>query len=87
LIVFHTRKFKPIFVGLVQVAILVGSLFPIVGSVEVRQFVLGINRAEVNVHCGNRLHPVSEKVNGNFELFLTTQTAGKRHLDRFDRDN
>jgi len=61
LIVFHTRKFKPIFVGLVQVAILVGSLFPIVGSVEVRQFVLGINRAEVNVHCVNRISELRRK--------------------------
>jgi hypothetical protein len=25
----------------------------------------------VRGHCGNRLHPTSEKVNGNLELFLT----------------
>ena len=47
----------------------------------------GDERDRINVHCGNRLHPAVEKVNGKFELFLTTQTAGKRHLDRFDRDN
>jgi hypothetical protein len=50
-----------VFVGLVQIGILVGSLFPIVGSVEVRQFVLGINRAEVNVHCVNRISELRRK--------------------------
>jgi len=39
---------------------------------ETDQVVTGRDeRDRINVHCGNILHPVSEKVNGNFELFLT----------------
>ena len=39
---------------------------------ETDQIVTGRNEGNVvRGHCGNILHPVSEKVNGNFELFLT----------------
>jgi hypothetical protein len=39
---------------------------------EADQIVTGGNEGNVvRGHCGNILHPVSEKVNGNFELFLT----------------
>jgi len=55
LIVGHTSTFKSVFVGLVQIGILVGSLFPIVGDIQVGEFVLGIDGVEVNVHCVNRI--------------------------------
>ena len=39
---------------------------------ETDQIVTGRNEGNVvRGHCGNILHPVSEKVNGNLELFLT----------------
>jgi len=39
---------------------------------ETDQVVTGGNEGNVvRGHCGNRLHPTSEKVNGNLELFLT----------------
>ena len=39
---------------------------------EPDQIVTGGNEGNrVRGHCGNRLHPTSEKVNGKFDLFLT----------------
>lgn len=39
---------------------------------EADQVITGGDEGDrINVHCGNRLHPAGEKVNGNFELFLT----------------
>ena len=39
---------------------------------EADQLVTGGNEGNVvRGHCGNRLHPTSEKVNGNLDLFLT----------------
>ncbi len=39
---------------------------------EADQVITGGDEGDrINVHCGNRLHPAGEKVNGKFDLFLT----------------
>lgn len=56
------------FAGL-SVQLFVGDVeFLEVNGDEVSEIGGSVNRV---VHCGNRLHPAGEKVNGNFELFLT----------------
>jgi len=65
------------------VQLVVGQLGPVGTRAEAVDLLVGIGDEadqvitggdegdRINVHCGNRLHPVSEKVNGNLELFLT----------------